>query len=55
MDSETITLSDIRDMVNGWITDVHHTNIVETGDVVNMLLEINFLLSQVIAQDTVPA
>lgn len=50
-----IELSEIRDKVNGWIKDVHHTNIVETNDVVNMLLEINFLLSQVIESDPVPA
>lgn len=52
---ETIELSEIRDKVNGWIKDVHHTNIVETNDVVNMLLEINFLLSRVIEQEPVSA
>lgn len=54
---QNIQLSELRDKVNGWITDVHHTNIVETNDVVNMLLEINFLLTQIIAetQESVPA
>lgn len=42
-------LTELRTRVNEWITDIHHTNIVETNDVINMLLDINFALTEIIA------